>query len=168
MARYRVAPIGVVDQDNGNVLILRNRAGWAEYELWLGSGNVPDPLIPEPQPSLSERRQRRRNKVARYMRAASNTGVDAAGAHFQFDDFDLGVLHGAAIMVLAGDALRVNFAWRDSTGAMVTLTATQLRTIVKQLATRQYALLKRRWDIDATITASADPESINPDDFGGL
>jgi Domain of unknown function (DUF4376) len=168
MARYRVAPVGVIDQDNGNALILRGHAGWAEYELWLGAGNVADPLPPPPEPSLAERRQRRKNRVARYMRAAASTGVDAAGTHFRFDDFDLGVLHGAAIMVLAGDALPANFQWRDSTGTMVALTAAQLRTIVKQLASRQYALLKKRWDIDAAIEASANPESINPDDFGGL
>ena len=45
MARYRIAKIGVLDQNNGNALILPNRAGWPEYTAWRVAGNVPDPLI---------------------------------------------------------------------------------------------------------------------------
>jgi hypothetical protein len=44
MARYRIAPVGVVDTVNGDALILPNRAGWREYEIWMTQGNTPDPL----------------------------------------------------------------------------------------------------------------------------
>jgi hypothetical protein len=102
------------------------------------------------------------------MRAASATGVDAAGTHFVFDDFDLGVLHGAALLVLSGASLPTGFAWRDVNGVMVNLTAADLKTVVQQLAARQYRLLKRKWEIEAAINASAAPETIDPNDYGGL
>ena len=168
MARYRAAKVGVLDQSNGNLLILRGGAAWDEYEAWLRAGNVPDALVADPGPDLPERKLRRKNATQRYMRATASTGVDAAGTHFQFDDYDLGVLHGAALMVLAGDALPAAFKWRDVNGVLTDITAAQVKTIVKQLATRQYAILRKRWDIEASIDASSNPESINPDDYAGL
>jgi hypothetical protein len=51
MARYRIAPVGIIDQDNGDELILPNYPGWSEYEQWLNAPvdprNFPDPAIVE-------------------------------------------------------------------------------------------------------------------------
>ena len=48
MARYRLARVGVLDQDNGNALILPNYPGWGAYLNWLAAHNDPDPLVVPP------------------------------------------------------------------------------------------------------------------------
>ena len=45
MARYRIAKIGVLDQDNGDAHVLPGHAGWGAYLNWLAAGNVPGALI---------------------------------------------------------------------------------------------------------------------------
>jgi hypothetical protein len=48
MVRYRIAKIGIIDQNNGDALILPNRAGWGEYVAWRALGNRPDPMLVVP------------------------------------------------------------------------------------------------------------------------
>ena len=76
-ARYRIAPVGVVDTANGDALILPNRAGWREYEQWLAAGNVPDPA-PVIVPVISPAEQAARAEIAAQHAIIATLKADAA------------------------------------------------------------------------------------------
>ena len=164
MARYRLATIGVYDNDNAGALILPNYPGWSEYETWLASGGVPDSAQLEPLPALAERRLRVVRRTEELMRIALTKPFHQGGVQFAFDHFDTQTL----VAVWMDSPLPTGFAWRDVAGTMHAMNHAQLAALVHAVAARRYALTLKRWQIEAAINASADPESINPDQYDGI
>jgi len=120
MARYRLARVGVLDQDNGNALILPNYPGWGAYLNWLAAHNVPDPLVVPPH-VVTPTEQAALDEIA------AQNGIIAT------------LKADAAIQALRGRTPAQVDAWVESN----VTTLAEARTVLKILA-RIVALLARQ------------------------
>jgi hypothetical protein len=54
MARYAIRPVGVYDSQTSQAITPMDDVAWAEYDVWLRQGNIPDPYVPPPPPAPTQ------------------------------------------------------------------------------------------------------------------